>query len=74
MTAMGCGQNTPKRAHRVFLVTPGAGTARVPLPVPPDPTLRGAQLAAQFAVSDPGGGFQQVLSLSPGLRIVVSDN
>ncbi|MBK9387417.1 MAG: trypsin-like peptidase domain-containing protein [Planctomycetes bacterium] len=50
--------------------TDAAGEARIPAPLPPDPTLHGARFFAQWATIDPGvnaAGF----ALSAGLEIVL---
>lgn len=53
-------------------VTNAAGSALVPFPIPPNPTLHGLVLFGQGITLEPGGALFGLGALTAGLRIVLS--
>ena len=53
--------------------TNGGGAASVPLPIPNDPNLLGANLFFQYAVFKPAGALFNVADLSNGLQIQIGN-
>jgi hypothetical protein len=47
------------------------GARELPLPVPNDPSLRGAELRRRGLVLDPGGAFQGALAFTSGVHVAI---
>ena len=57
--------------HVAVAATDGAGAATLPIAVPADPLLAGAEVDLQFLVVDPAGALNGLASLTQGLLLVL---
>jgi hypothetical protein len=60
--------------YAATVTTNNVGAGATPLPVPNDPSLRSIQAFGQYFVVDGNGAFQNTLSFSPGLKLILFDN